>query len=85
MQGSSHCLNALKVANKIVGVKPLPRKLLFKLDNCVKDNKNHHMLVFFSLLTTHEVFEVRLGFLVIKHTHEDIDGSFGFFLKKLKE
>ncbi len=55
------------------------------MDNCVKDNKNHHMLVFFSLLTTHEVFEVQLGFLVIGRTHEDIDGSFGYFLKKLKE
>ncbi len=28
---------------KIVGVKPLPRKLLFQMDNCVKDNKNHHL------------------------------------------
>jgi len=55
------------------------------MDNCVKDNKNHHMLVFFSLLTTHEVFEIQLGFLVIGPTHEDIDGSFGYFLKKLKE
>jgi hypothetical protein len=27
MQGSSHCLNALKLVDKIVGVKPLPRKL----------------------------------------------------------
>jgi hypothetical protein len=29
LQGSSCCLNALKHADKIVGVNPLPRKLLF--------------------------------------------------------
>jgi hypothetical protein len=66
-------LNALKHADKIVGVKPLPRKLFLHMDNCVKDNKNHHMLVFLSLLTTREVFEeVQLGFLVVEHTHENI-------------
>jgi hypothetical protein len=40
LQGSSRCLNALKLVDKIVGVKPLPRKLLLQTDNCVKDNKN---------------------------------------------
>ncbi len=37
---SFRCLNALKLANKIVGVKPLLRKLFFEMDNCVKDNNN---------------------------------------------
>jgi hypothetical protein len=33
-----------------------------------------------------DVFEeVKLGFLVVGHTHEDIDGCFGYLLKKLKE
>jgi len=37
-------------------------------------------------LTTKEIFEeVHLGFLVVGHTHEDIDGNFGYLLKKLKE
>jgi hypothetical protein len=26
-----------------------------------------------------------LGFLVARHTHEDIDGTFGYLSKKLKE
>jgi len=26
-----------------------------------------------------------LGFLVVGHTHEDIDGNFGYLLKKLKD
>jgi hypothetical protein len=86
LQGSSHCLNALKLVNKIVGLKPLLKKLFFQMDDCVKDNKNYQLLVFFSLLTTCEVFEkVQLGFLVVEHTHENIDGMFGYLLKKLKK
>ncbi len=52
LQGISYCLNALKFVDKIVSVKPLPRKLLFQMDNCVKDNKNRHLLPFLSLLIT---------------------------------
>jgi hypothetical protein len=86
LQESSHCLNALKPVNKIVGVKPLPRKLFLWMDNCVKDNKNCHLLTFLSLLIAHEVFkEVQLGFLVVGHTHEDIDGSFGYLSKDFKK
>jgi len=56
------------------------------MDNCVKNNKNQHMLVFLSLLTAKDVFEeVKLGFFIIGHTHEDIDGYFGSLSKKLKE
>jgi hypothetical protein len=74
MQGSSHCLNALKLANKIVGMKPLPKKLFLQMDDYVKDNKNRQLLTFLSLLTICEVFEeIQLRFLVIGHTHENID------------
>jgi hypothetical protein len=35
---------------------------------------------------TRDVFEkVKLGFLVVGHTHEDIDGCFGCLSKKLRE
>jgi hypothetical protein len=86
LQGNSHCLSALKLVDKIVGVKPLQRKLLLQMDNCVKNNKNRQLLTFLSLLITCEVFEeVQLGFLVVGHTHEDIDGSFGYLLKKLRK
>ncbi len=44
----------------------------------MKDNNNHHLLAFLSLLIAHEVFEkVQLGFLVVGHTHEDSDKFFG--------
>jgi hypothetical protein len=72
--------------DKIVGVKPLPRRLSLQMDNYINDNKNCHMLTFLSLLIIRKVFEeVQLGFLVVGHTHEDIDGSFGYLLKKLKK
>ncbi len=47
LQGSSHYLNALKLGDKIMGVKPLPRKLFLQMDNCVKDNKNHQLIMKF--------------------------------------
>jgi len=48
------------------------------MDNYVsKDNKNQHLLVFVPLLTIKEVFEeLWLGFLVVDHMHENIDGIF---------
>jgi hypothetical protein len=56
------------------------------MDNYVKDNKNHHLPAFLSLLTTRKIFEeIQLKFLIIGHTHEEMDGNFGFLLKKLKE
>jgi hypothetical protein len=68
MQRNSSCLNTLKLVKKIVGVKPLPRKLLLQMDNYVKDNMNHPLLAFLSLLIAHKVFEeVELGFLVVGH------------------
>ncbi len=66
--------------------KALSRNLLLQINNCVETNKNLHLLVFLLLLTTKDVFEeVKLGFFIIGHTHEDIDGSFGYLSKKLKE
>jgi len=86
LQGKLCCISELCTPNQIVGSKPLPRNLLLQMDNCVKDNKNWHLLAFLSLLMERDVFEeVKLGFLVIGHTHEDIDGCFGYLSKKLRE
>ncbi len=32
-----------------------------------------------------DVFEIKIRFLVVGHTHEDIDGCFGYLSKKLEE
>ncbi len=56
------------------------------MNNCIKDNKNHHLLAFFFLLDVEKVFdEAQWGFSIVQHTHNDIDGSFGYLSKKLKE
>jgi hypothetical protein len=49
-------------------------------------DKNHHLLAFLSLLIAHEIFEkIQLGFLVVVHTHEDIDRIFGYLPNKLRK
>jgi hypothetical protein len=86
MHGGSCCLVALKVLKKFTSAKSLPKKLLFQMDNCVKDNKNHHLLAFLSLMITRKVSEqMQLRFLIVGHTHEDIDGNFGYLSKTLRE
>jgi hypothetical protein len=54
------------------------------MDNCVGDNKNHYVFAFLSLLTSRRVFDiVEVGFLLVGHTHEDIDGTYGRLSTKL--
>ena len=67
------------------GHKPLPRKLYLQLDNSAKDNKNKYLMAFLSLLTAWGVFEeIQASFLLVGHTHEDIDAYFNHLLKALK-
>ncbi len=76
----------MKTQSESVGPKSLQKKLLLQMDKCVKDNKNRYLLTVMLLLTMKEVFEeVKLGFLVVGHTHEDIDGWFGYLSKMLRE
>ena len=64
---------------------PLPKKLFLQLDNSAKDNKNRYVMDFCSLVTAKRVFkEVTVGFLIVGHTHEDIDAHFSYLSKLLK-
>ena len=64
---------------------PLPKKLFLQLDNSAKDNKNRYVMAFCSLLTAKKVFKVvTVGFLIVGHTHEDIDAHFSYLSKLLK-
>jgi hypothetical protein len=42
LPGKSRCIHELCTLEKIVGVKPLPKNLLFQMDNYMKDKKNWH-------------------------------------------
>jgi hypothetical protein len=65
---------------------PLPKRLYLQLDNSAKNNKNRFVMAFCSLLTARGIFkEVTMGFLVVGHTHEDIDAYFSYLSKLLKQ
>jgi hypothetical protein len=82
MHGGFHCLITLKALKKFISDK----SLVFQMDNCVKDNNNCHFLTFLFFITARKMFEeVKLRFLVVDPTHEDIERKFGYFSKKLRE
>ncbi|KAL3678788.1 hypothetical protein R1sor_021744 [Riccia sorocarpa] len=57
--------------------KKLPPVLMLQMDNSAKDNKNLHILAFCSELVICGVFEtVEVNFLMVGHTHEDVDTLF---------
>ena len=70
---------------KEVLAKLLPPVLNLQLDDATGDNKNRFVFVFCSLLTYHGVFqEVYINFLIVGHTHNDIDVLFGRWSYKLR-
>jgi hypothetical protein len=92
MYGKSRCMSSIPNADRdptppLPGrpVVPLPRKLFLQLDNSAKDDKNRFVMAFCSLLTARRIFkEVTVGFLIVGHTHEDIDAYFSYLSKLLK-
>jgi hypothetical protein len=80
MRGKSRCNSSiLEATDALDHCEPLPRRLYLQLDNSPKDNKNQFLFGFLSLLTARKVFEeIQLGFLLVGHTHEDIDGYFSY-------
>ena len=63
----------------------LPENLLLQLDNCAGENKNRYLFAYLSLLVAKGVFKtVHLGFLMVGHTHEDIDAMFSRFSERLQ-
>jgi len=62
------------------------RVLYLQLDNCSGSNKNKYMLAWAQALVDTGVFdEVVLSFLMVGHTHEDIDQIFSVISKGLKK
>jgi len=64
---------------------PLPGKLLLQMDNCVRENKNKYVMGFLAFLVEQRYFvEIEMGFLMVCHTHEDIDQSFSCLSRHLQ-
>tara|TARA_R110001592_G_scaffold25888_1_gene97805 strand:- start:190 stop:3027 length:2838 start_codon:yes stop_codon:yes gene_type:complete len=61
-----------------------PPVLDIRLDNTTKDNKNKCVFGFFAWLVLTDVFKkVRVRYLSVGHTHEDIDALFGILMQYL--
>ena len=65
---------------------PLPPILNVQMDNATGDNKNRFVFCFWSLLVANKIFrEVYVNFMIIGHTHDDIDALFGRWSMALKK
>jgi hypothetical protein len=74
----------LPLQSEFVVPKALPPVLHLQLDNACSDNKNRHTFCFFSLLVANGMFrEVYVNFMLVGHTHDDIDALFGRWSMRL--
>lgn len=72
----------LQLSGNLPTVQPV---LYFKMDNC-SENKNRTMFAFLAFLVHSNVFcEIYVGFLMVGHTHEDIDQFFSVISSWLKK
>ena len=63
----------------------IPEVLYLQLDNCAGENKNRYLLFFCGLLVAWKIFrKVKVSFLPVGHTHEDIDQMFSRFAEWLR-
>ena len=65
---------------------PLPPILNVQMDNATGDNKNRFVFCYWSLLVANKIFrEVYVNFMIVGHTHDDIDALFGRWSMLLKK
>jgi len=58
----------------------LPEVLYLQLDNTSHENKNQVLLGYLNMLIQLGIFKkVKVGFLVVRHTHDHIDKMFSLF------
>ena len=86
LAGAGMCTSSLPLQTaKQVPMKPLPLVLNLQLDNARGNNKNRFVFAFCSFLTYHGIFqEVYINFLIVDHTHDDIDALFNWWSYKLR-
>jgi hypothetical protein len=79
LQGLDICKSSLRPAPEVAVLgSPLPPLLNVQMDKATRDNKNRFVFAFWSLLVAKKVFrEVYVSFMLVGHTHHDIDAMFG--------
>lgn len=87
LQGAQCCIPSLRPAPALpVRGIPLPPILHVQMDNAAGDNKNRYVFCFWSLLVAKKIFrEVYVNFMLVGHTHDDIDAMFGRWSMLLKK
>jgi hypothetical protein len=86
--GSEVCISSVPLKPRLptADFTKLPPTLHVQLDNCWKDNKSRHVKCFWSLLVAKGIFEeIQVSYMVVGHTHDDVDASFGRWSMKLRE
>src|SRR5450759_3449135 len=62
----------------------LPPVLYLQLDNTSRENKNNLLMTYLHMLLRKKVFKkIKIGFLLVGHTHDQIDQMFSTFSKRL--
>ncbi|KXJ18305.1 hypothetical protein AC249_AIPGENE23463 [Exaiptasia diaphana] len=75
----------LQIFLRIAKEKRLPPYLLLQMDNCYRECKNKYVMAFASYLVEIELFkEVYVSYLMVGHTHEDVDQFFSRISLKLR-
>ena len=87
LNGKETCIEGMREMHAdLVPAIPLPPVLYVQLDNCWKDNKCRFVKAFWSMLVAKGIFrEVYVSYLLVGHTHDDIDASFGRWSMDLRE
>ena len=64
----------------------LPPVLYLQLDNTSRENKNKFLMAYLHMLVERGVFKkIKVGFLMVGHTHDQIDQMFSRFSVKLNK
>lgn len=72
------------ILNTWVGV--LPPILYVQLDNTSRENKNKFLMAYLYMLVEMKIFQkIKVGFLLVGHTHDQIDQMFSKFSSRLNK
>ena len=69
---------------KVLGPRPLPPHLVLQVDNTVAQAKNGYVGAFCAYMVSKQLFQsVTMNFLMVGHTHEDIDQLFSLLVSQV--
>ena len=87
LKGAEMCEASLAPqCQTLVPARALPPILNVQMDNATGDNKNRYVYAYWSLLVAKRIFrEVYVNFMIVGHTHDDIDALFGRWSMLLKK